>query len=108
MTEFGIPGLQLVRLPEEMSLEEGIAYYEALPEVRFAEPNYQISIYPIDECADSEVTDEITGEAIGEDGEAIDEDSEAIDEGSEITGEATGEDTETLENDITLESQITI
>ena len=94
MTEFGMPGLQLVRLPEGISLEEGIAYYEAFPEVRFAEPNYQISIYPIDECADSEVADEIMGEAIDED--------------SEITCEAIGEDPETLENNTTLESQITI
>jgi hypothetical protein len=57
LTEFGMPGLQLVRLPEGMSLEEGIAYYEALPEVRFAEPNYQISIYRADECVEGEETE---------------------------------------------------
>lgn len=71
LVEFGMPGLQLVRLPEEMSLEDGIAYYEAFPEVRFAEPNYQISIYPADECAKSENTDEITGVSVEEEADGI-------------------------------------
>lgn len=73
LTEFGMPGLQLVRLPEGMSLKEGIAYYEAFPEVRFAEPNYHISIYSANECAKGESNltlalthGEITGESAGE------------------------------------------
>ena len=73
LAELGMPGLQLVGLPEGMSLEEGIAYYEALPEVRFAEPNYQISIYPAEECAEGETTDEITDEPGSEEAEALDE-----------------------------------
>jgi hypothetical protein len=52
LTEQGMPGIQLVLLPEGMSIEEGIAYYESLPEIRFAEPNYQISIY-LDECIEA-------------------------------------------------------
>jgi hypothetical protein len=56
LTEIGMPGLQLVELPDDMSLEEGIAYYESLPGVRFAEPNYQISIHS-DECAEDESID---------------------------------------------------
>jgi hypothetical protein len=52
LTEQGMPGIQLVLLPEGMSIEEGIAYYESLPEIRFAEPNYQISIYS-DECIEA-------------------------------------------------------
>lgn len=79
LVEFGMPGLQLVSLPEEMSLEEGIAYYEVLPEVRFAEPNYQISIYPANGCAKDESIDEITGESIGE--------AEAVGETPTVEGE---------------------
>ena len=56
LTEIGIPGLQLVRLPDDMSLEEGIAHYESLPGVRFAEPNYQISLSS-DECAEDDAID---------------------------------------------------
>ena len=53
LTEIGMPGLQLVKLPDGMSLEEGIAHYESLSGVRFAEPNYQISISS-DECAEDD------------------------------------------------------
>ena len=56
LTEVGIPGLQLIRLPDDMTLEEGIAHYESLPGVRFAEPNYQISLSS-DECAEHDATD---------------------------------------------------
>jgi len=56
LTEIGMPGLQLVQLSDDMSLEEGIAYYGSLPGVRFAEPNYQISIYS-DECEEDDSID---------------------------------------------------
>jgi hypothetical protein len=56
LTEIGMPGLQLVELPDDMSVEEGIAYYESLPGVRFAEPNYPISLYS-DECTEDSSLD---------------------------------------------------
>jgi hypothetical protein len=41
----GLPGLQLVRLPAGMTVEEGIAYYKKIPGVLYAEVN---SIYSIE------------------------------------------------------------
>jgi hypothetical protein len=58
LTEIGMPGLQLVKLPDGMSLEEGIAYYESLPGVRFAEPNYQISISS-EKCVEADSIDTV-------------------------------------------------
>ena len=40
----GIPGLQLVLLPAGMTAEEGIAYYQSLPYVQYAEKNATYSI----------------------------------------------------------------
>jgi hypothetical protein len=40
----GQPGLELVLLPPGMTAEEGIAYYEKLPYVKYAEPNAVYSI----------------------------------------------------------------
>lgn len=42
--EIGLSGLQLVRLPPGMTVEEGIIYYQSLPYVRYAEPNAVYSI----------------------------------------------------------------
>lgn len=40
----GIPGLEQVRLPPAMSVQDGIAYYKAIPTVMYAEPNAIYSI----------------------------------------------------------------
>jgi len=45
--EFGLPGLQLVRLPPGMTVEEGITYYQNLPYVQYAERNAVYSIESI-------------------------------------------------------------
>jgi len=39
-----LPGLELVLLPENMTAEEGIAYYQKLPYVQYAEKNAEYSI----------------------------------------------------------------
>jgi len=36
----GMPGLQLVQLPDEMNVEDGIAYYSVKPGIKYAEPDY--------------------------------------------------------------------
>jgi len=36
----GAPGLQLVALPEGMSVQDGIGYYKAKPGIQYAEPDY--------------------------------------------------------------------
>ena len=89
LTEMGMPGLQLVKLPDDMSLEEGIAYYESLEEVRFAEPNYHISIYP-DGCSEETLT------------EADDMLIETVDEQEDALTE--GEDEPTEKEDVHIES----
>lgn len=43
-TPQGLDGLQLVRLPPGMTVEQGIAYYKGLPTVRYAEANAVYSI----------------------------------------------------------------
>ena len=58
LTDIGMPGLQLIRLPDGMSIEEGIAHYESLFGVRFAEPNYQISIASDDSLDDGSIVTE--------------------------------------------------
>ena len=40
----GLPGLQHVLLPGGMSAEDGIAFYESIPYVQYAEKNYEYSI----------------------------------------------------------------
>ena len=88
LTEMGMPGLQLVQLPDDMSLEEGIAYYESLDNVRFAEPNYHISIYP-DDCPEevnAESTDDVLIETVDENLEGED----LLNEGDDLLNE--GED----------------
>lgn len=42
--ELGLPGLQHVLLPVGMSAEDGIAFYESIPYVQYAEKNYEYSI----------------------------------------------------------------
>lgn len=42
--ELGLPGLQHVLLPPGMSAEDGIAFYESIPYVQYAEKNYEYSI----------------------------------------------------------------
>lgn len=39
-----IPGLQLIQLPETVTVEEAIEYYSNLPGVIYAEPDYYISL----------------------------------------------------------------
>ena len=39
-----LPGCQVVSLPEDMSVEEAVTYYENQPGVAFAQPNYLYSI----------------------------------------------------------------
>lgn len=45
-----VPGLQLVELPAGVSVEEAIRQYEAMPGVRYAEPNtkYELAVAPND------------------------------------------------------------
>ena len=43
-SELGLTGLQLVSLPPGMTVDQGIAYYESLPYVLYAEPNAVYSI----------------------------------------------------------------
>ncbi len=35
-----VPGLQVIRIPDGMSVEDAVAYYERIPGVVFAEPDY--------------------------------------------------------------------
>lgn len=43
-TPYGMPGLQLVHLALNMTIEEGIAYYQDRPYVLYAEPNTPVQI----------------------------------------------------------------
>jgi len=43
-SDFNIPGMQIVEIPEQTSMSDAIAHYEANPLVKYAEPNYIVSI----------------------------------------------------------------
>jgi hypothetical protein len=43
-TVLGIPGLELIRLGDGVTIEEAIDWYSAQPQVLFAEPNYLIPV----------------------------------------------------------------
>ena len=60
--ELGLPGLQLVKLPPGMTVNESIAYYQSLPYVKYAEPNlvYSIESDPGQNADDVNVTGNVT------------------------------------------------
>lgn len=52
-TSQGITGLELVRLPQGMTTQEGIAYYESIPTVLYAEVN---AVYSIENATNTSIS----------------------------------------------------
>ena len=55
-----VPGLHLIRLPEGVSVEDAVEYFESQPGVIYAEPNYYLDSFSSD-SSDNDIFDMSTG-----------------------------------------------
>ncbi len=75
----GLPGMQVVRIPDNMSVDDAIAIYENSPDILYAEPNYIVKIATTPSDSDYALQWGLhnTGQHIGDSAGTVDADIDA-------------------------------